>query len=82
VVAADIAVGRRVEVLIPADQCQARLVVAADIVVGRRVEVLIPADQCQAHLMAAETEAADREEGTPEAGRMEALLMGDTIAAK
>jgi hypothetical protein len=55
---------------------------AADIVVGRRVEVPIPADQWQARLVAAETEAADREEATPEAGRMEALLMAAAITAK
>jgi hypothetical protein len=80
-----------VEVPIPPGRCQAPLVEVTDhLEVGRRAEVPIPADQCPARLVAADPEAVDtaallrganRAEATPEAARMAALLMADTIIA-
>jgi hypothetical protein len=71
-----------VEVPIPPGRCQAPLVEVTDhLEVGRRAEVPIPADQCPAHLVAALLREVDRVAAIPEAGRMAAHLMADTIIA-
>ena len=67
--------GRRVEVLIPADQCPARLV-AAD------TEAVDPAALLRAVETAAGRREADRAEAAPEADRMAALLVVDKITTK
>ena len=91
----DIVVGHhQVEGLIPAGLCRAHLVGegSEDTVVGRhRVAGLIPPGQCRARLAAAVMEAAetaagrrvvDREEETPQAVPMAALLITDAIITK
>jgi hypothetical protein len=85
-------VARRVVGPIPGGQCPARPVAAIteDIAAGRRVAAPIPVGQCPAHLVAAALaadptaahRAADLEEAAPEADRMAALLVVDTITTK
>jgi hypothetical protein len=68
-------VGRRGEVPIPGDQCQARLV-GADPEAADSTALLLAAET------AAERPARDREEATPEADRVAALQVTDAITTK
>jgi hypothetical protein len=88
--AEDIAACRiAVAALIPVGQrrmLQAAVITAADIAAHRPAEARIPAVQRPAARVAAAPTAAsleeDRVEVAPEAGRMEALRMADTVATK
>jgi len=90
-------VARRAEALIPVGQRPARPVAAVteDTVVARQAEAPTPVGQCPArrvaadiaaHPLAADPTAAHRvedlEEAAPEADRMAALPVADTITAK